>query len=91
MTQKQSHENADVRDRPVRTMVALVVGFLVIVGVAVGAVLVPELRDDTEEAQEATERSAARPSPSAPTPSAAAPSAAVPSAAAPSAPTPSSR
>ncbi len=39
----------DERDRPLRVMIALVVGFLVIVGIAVGTVLVPELTDDAGE------------------------------------------
>ena len=43
---------AETRDRPVRTMIALVVGFLVIVGIATWTVILPELRDDAGEQDE---------------------------------------
>lgn len=45
--------DTDERERPVRTMIALVVGFLAIVGIAVWTVLLPELADDAGE-EEAT-------------------------------------
>jgi hypothetical protein len=45
-------ENVDERDRPLRTMIALVVGFLVIVGIATWTVLVPEIADDAGEEDE---------------------------------------
>lgn len=56
----------DERDRPVRAMVGLVVGFLVVVVIAVVTVLVPELRDDAgeEDGADAAETERTRPSPS---------------------------
>ena len=45
-------ENGDERDRPLRTMIALVVGFLVIVGIATWTVLIPEIGDDAGEEEE---------------------------------------
>lgn len=48
----QLPENVDERDRPLKTMIALVVGFLVILGIAIGTVLVPELADDAGEGEE---------------------------------------
>jgi hypothetical protein len=68
-------EDLDERDRPVRTMVALVVGFLVIVGIAIGAVLLPELRDDAGEEEDGAPAAApsAEASPSVPAGSAPSP------------------
>lgn len=65
--------SSDERERPVRTMVALVVGFLVIVAVAVATVLVPELRDDTGAEEEGDAPAAAAPPSSAASPPAASP------------------
>jgi hypothetical protein len=45
-------DGVETRDRPVRTMVALVVGFLVILGIATWTVILPELRDDAAEPAE---------------------------------------
>lgn len=45
-------DGVETRDRPVRTMVALVVGFLVILGIATWTVILPELRDDAGEEEE---------------------------------------
>ena len=42
-------ENVDERERPTRTMIALVVGFVLVAAVAVWTVLVPELTDDGDE------------------------------------------
>jgi hypothetical protein len=51
MARKPSREpeSVETRERPLRTMLALVAGFLVIVGVAVWTVILPELRDDAGE------------------------------------------
>lgn len=61
-------ENLDVRDRPVRTMIALVVGFLLIVGIATWTVLLPELADDAGEEDEG--RAGQEPEPPPPMPAA---------------------
>jgi hypothetical protein len=53
----------DERDRPVRTMIALVVGFLIVVVIAVVTVLVPELGDDSGEQTEDAPATEARAAP----------------------------
>jgi hypothetical protein len=45
-------DGIETRDRPVRTMIALMVGFLVVLGIATWTVILPELRDDAGEEEE---------------------------------------
>jgi hypothetical protein len=57
---------AETRDRPVRTMIALVVGFFVIVGIATWTVILPELRDDAGEEEESGDTQGGAPAGEAP-------------------------
>ncbi len=54
-------EESDERAPPVRTMIGLAVGFLVIVGVAVWTVLLPELADDAAEEEDGRQPAAEAP------------------------------
>ncbi len=68
-----SEASIDERDRPTGAMIGLVVGFLVLVAVAVVTVFVPELRDDAGEEEGASVSAPAPPPTASPPPRAATP------------------